>query len=88
MNPKVREALCDMGHEDAIVFDAPDFDDAIIGVTDDGQVVYDYDAMVLSLMKQDNISMEEAVEFIEFNTIRACAYQPNPPIIMYRIPQE
>ena len=85
MNQKIREALCDMGHEDAIIFDGPEFDDAIVGVTDDGQVVYDYDKMVLCMMRQDNISEEEAIEFIEFNTIRALPYVENAPIVMHRL---
>ena len=28
----IRELICELGYEDAIVFDNPDFDDAIIGV--------------------------------------------------------
>ena len=84
MNEKIREALCDMGHEDAIIFDGPEFDDAIVGVTDEGQVVYDYDKMVQSMMQQDNISEEEAIEFIEYNTIRALPYAgEHAPIIMH-----
>lgn len=86
MNEAIRSRLCDMGHEDAVIFESPDYDDAIIGVTDEGQVVYDYDGMVRSLMQQDNISMDEAIEFIEYNTIRALPYAgENAPIIMYSI---
>ena len=89
MNQAIRDALCDMGHEEAVLFDGPDYDDAIVGVTDDGQAVYDYDAMVQSMMKQDGISEEEAIEFIEYNTIRAMPYIAaqceNPPIIMHRL---
>ena len=39
MNQKIRDALCDMGYEDAVIFDGPDYDEAIVGVTDGGQVV-------------------------------------------------
>lgn len=75
-----------MGHDEAVVFDGPDFDDAIIGVTDEGQVVYDYNAMVRSMMQQDGISEDEAIEFIEYNTIRSIPYAgENAPIIMYPI---
>lgn len=89
MNEKIREALCDMGHEDSIILDGPEFDDAIIGVTDEGQVVYDYDKMVLSMMQQDNISEEEAIEFIEYNTIRALPYAGEyAPIIMHQLTVE
>lgn len=85
MNQKIRDALCDMGYEDAILFDGPDYDDAIVGVTDEGQVVYDFDAMVKCLMDADGISELEAIEFIEYNTVRALPYIENPPIIMNRL---
>lgn len=86
MNNKYRDALCDMGHDEAVVFDGPDFDEAIIGVTDEGRVVYDYNKMVRCMMQQDEITEEEAIEFIEYNTIRALPYfGPNAPIIMHPI---
>ena len=84
MNEKVRDALCEMGHEGAVIFDAPDYDDAIIGVTDEGRVVYDYDAMVRNLMQQDGMTEDEAIEFIEYNPMRALPYAGlTAPIIMY-----
>lgn len=89
MNQKIRDALCEMGHDEAVIFDGPDFDEAIVGVTDDGRVIYNYDAMVRSLAERDGISMEEAIDFIEYNTIRALEYydlpdaREKPPIIMY-----
>ena len=89
MNQKIRSALCDMGQDEAVVFDGLDFDDAIRGVTDEGQVVYDYNAMVRSLMQQDGITEEEAIEFIEYNTIRSIPYAgENAPIIMYHLTTE
>lgn len=85
MNQNKREALCDMGYEDSIVFEAPDYDDAIVGVTDEGQVVYAYDLMVECLVK-GGMSVDDAIEFIDYNTIRALPYAgENPPIIMNRI---
>lgn len=82
----IRELICEMGYEDSIVFDNPDFDDAIIGITDDGSVVYDYDKMVESLAKQDNITELEAIEFIDYNTLRTIPYIGEyAPIIMYRL---
>lgn len=79
-----REIIEEMGYPEAVVFDDPEYDDAIIGITEEGSVVYDYDAMVESLMNQDQISREDAVEFIDYNTIRAVPYAPDPkPVIMY-----
>ena len=82
----IRELICELGYEDAIVFDNPDFDDAIIGVTDDSRIVYDYDKMVESLARQDSITELEAIEFIDYNTLRAIPYAGEyAPIVMYRL---
>ena len=84
-----RELLCDRGLEDAVVFDSPDYDDAIIGVTHDDRVVYSYPAMVRILQERDEMTEEEAQEFIDYNTIRAIPYGgENPPVVMYPIEEE
>ena len=86
MNLEIREALAECADESAAIFESPDFDDAIIGVTDDGRVVYNYELMVQSLVWHDGMTEEEAIEFIDYNTIRACAYFKNAPIIVYKLP--
>lgn len=79
-----REILCDMGYEDAIIFENPDYDSAIIGVSDDGRVIYDYDKMLAHLMDTDGMEMLDAADFISYNTIRALPYAGEcGPIIMY-----
>ena len=85
MNELIRDALCEMGHEEALLFDGPDYDEAILGVTEEGQVVYDYDKMVQILVERDGYEELEAIEFIEYNTIRALPYFENAPIVMNRI---
>jgi len=85
MIPEIRDEICDMGYEDAIVFDNPDYDRAIIGVSTNGQVIYDFDLMIEDLMRTDNMSPEDAVDFICYNTIRAADYMENGPIVMYRL---
>ena len=49
------------------------YDKAIIGLTDNGQLVYSKEIMV-ELLREDNkeLSEEDAWEFLEFNTF--CAY--------------
>lgn len=66
----------------AAVFENPSFTSAIVGVTSDDRVVYDYDLMIEDLSEQNNISLWEAQEFIEYNTIRALPYIPNSPVIL------
>ena len=57
-----------------VLFEFPSYDDAFIGLTLDNRAVYDYDKMVECLMKEDDISYEEAIEFIDYNTIRSLSY--------------
>ena len=70
--------------DDTIVFDNPNFDNSIIGITTDGKAVYDYEKMVAELMEDDHISEQEAIDFIEYNTIRAIPYAGEmAPIVMF-----
>ena len=71
--------------EGAIVFDNMSYDDSIVGVTTDGRVVYDYDKMVEELMRDEGWSYDDAVDWIEFNTIGGIPCDEGAPIIMYSI---
>lgn len=76
----------DQGFENFIIFENPDYDSAIIGITEDNQVVYDYDKMIEHLIQEDDMSYEEAIDFISYNTIRSLPYAgEGAPIIMYSI---
>ena len=74
-----------MGYEDVAIFENPDYDSAIIGISDDGRVIYDYEMMIQCLMEEDDMSELDAAEFINYNTIRAAPYIQHGPIIMYGI---
>ena len=67
---------------DLVVFSNPSFDDSILGISSDDRVIYDYDKMVEELMKKDNISELDAIEFIDYNTLRSLSYVENSPIIL------
>jgi hypothetical protein len=80
----VAEKIQNAGFEDVIVFEQCSYEDALIGVTEDGRAVYDYRKMVDWLVKQDGMTEEEAEDWIEYNTIRALPYAGSrAPIIMY-----
>ena len=58
---------------------------------EDGRYYYsvnDFDKMVESLMREDGMDEIEAIEWIEYNTMRANPYFENSPIIMYPINKE
>lgn len=78
------ERLLDAGYDDIKYLTNYSYDDALIGVSDDGRAIYDFDKMVEWLMNEVGLSDSEAVEWIEYNTIRALPYfGERAPIIMY-----
>lgn len=81
----VRELIEDYEYEDVVIFSSPDYASAFIGISEDNRAVYDYDKMIEFLMSKDGMTNIEAVEFIEYNTIRALPYFENAPIIMYKL---
>lgn len=52
--------------------DADGYDTAIVGITDDGQLVYSKDKMVEITAFVGDMSAEDAWEFLEYNTF--CAH--------------
>jgi hypothetical protein len=52
--------------------DPDGYDDAILGITDNGQLVYSQERMIELCAEQGEMDEEEAIEFLSFNTF--CAY--------------
>lgn len=78
--------LNDLGYEETVVFENPSYLKAIIGISDDGALCYSYNKMVQCLMEEDKMEQEEAMEFIDYNTIRALPYTSSMgvrPIVVY-----
>ena len=69
---------------DALVFDNYAYDNSIIGVSLDGRVIYCFEMMIEELMEEDGISYEEAIEWIEYNTLRSLPYAgEKAPMVVY-----
>lgn len=82
-NKSVEQMLLDEGYEDVKYLVNYSYDDALIGVTTDNRAVYDYDKMVEWLMRVEGISSLEAMDWIDYNTIRALPYMgEDAPIVM------
>ena len=70
------------------IINYPSYDSAFIGVSEDNRAVYDYDKMVLYLMETDDMTAEDAVDFISYNTIRSLPYYKDSPIVVYSLISE
>jgi hypothetical protein len=75
------DILVEKGYDDVIVFSNPDYTDALIGLTDTHQAVYDYDKMIEWLIKHEDMDEEEAVDFISYNDSFYCG--KHYPIVYY-----
>ena len=81
------ERLLENGYEGVKYLTDFPYDSALIGVSHDDRAVYDYDLMVEWLVETEGFSEEEAVEWIDYNTIRALPYMGNDgPIVVIRFP--
>jgi hypothetical protein len=79
---ELKQMLTDMGYEGTVLFESPSYDTACVGITEDGRCVYDYEKMVQHLIEVDEMSYEEAEEFISYNTIRSLPYYDGAPVVV------
>lgn len=83
------ERLIEYGYEDVKFLVNESYDDALIGVSEDGRAIYDFGLMVEWLMLKYDWSEIESIEWIETNTLRALPYMgEGSPIIMHGLPLE
>lgn len=73
-NEKINEIVTELGYEEVLLFEKYDYADALIGISADGRAVYSYEKMINFLIKKENFSYEDAVEWIDYNTLRALPY--------------
>ena len=80
------ERLLEAGYDGIKYLVDEGYDDALIGVSEDGRAIYDFDKMVEWLIEKYGWSDIESIEWIEFNTLRALPYMgADAPIIMHPV---
>ena len=80
------ERILNAGYEDVVCLANYSYDDALIGISEDNRAIYDYNKMVQWLVETEGFTEEEAIEWIDYNTIRALPYAGSKaPIIMFPI---
>lgn len=71
---EVRERIKEVS-PNAVLFDNPSFDASIIDIEySSGAVIYSLCDMMEELAEADNITYMDAVEFIDYNTVRVIPY--------------
>ena len=81
---KAEELLLDNGYDGIKYLVDFSYDDALIGVTDEGRAVYDYQKMIGWIVRTQGWTEEEAAEWIDYNTVRSLPYMgEGAPTVMY-----
>lgn len=71
------------GDDAPLLFDNHSYDASIVGITKEGRLVYDEDLMISELMEDEGWSYEDAVEWIEYNTLRSLPFADGKaPIVL------
>lgn len=60
-----------------------DFEEALVGYDTSRRAIYDYNKMIQVLKNRDGMTEEEAISWIDYNTIRTAEYlEGKAPIIL------
>lgn len=79
---KTERLLLEAGYEGTIFFTNPSYEDAFLGISSNDRAIYDYEKMIESLVNHEDMTEDEAREFIDYN---ATFYIEGGPIILYRL---
>lgn len=72
---------------EVVILEGDEFADGFLGLTADTyQAVYSYERLVTSLSTQNKWTLDQSVEWLDCNTLRAIPYMPlRKPIIIHEL---
>ena len=69
--------------EDVLLLENHTFDNSVVGISVEGRLVYDFNKMIEEFCEDEGCDELEALEWLEYNTLRALPYMgPRRPIII------
>ena len=70
--------------EEVLILDNHAYDKSVVGITEDGRLIYDFEKMIQEFMEDEQCDETEAIEWLEYNTLRALPYMGDrAPIIIH-----
>lgn len=85
-NDSLKEWLRDQGYEDAIVLENPTYRNAVIGISEEGRVIYSARIILEDMIIDEGMDYEEAEDYFSYNLLRSLPYMgENAPIIQHDI---
>ena len=72
---ELKDYLCkEFGNEEIVVLEPEYYDGGIVGTDEGGCLIYDYYKLAEAITGNDGMTHEDAIEWIDYNTIRAIPY--------------
>lgn len=85
-NDSLKEWLVEQGYEDSILLESPSYRNAVIGVSEDGRVIYSAHIILQDMMIDEGMEYEEAIDHFSYNLLRSLPYMGEmAPIIQHDI---
>lgn len=79
------ELLLENGYDGVKILSDYSYDTALIGVSHNNQAIYDYDLMVEWFIDTQNFTIEEAIEWTDYNTFGVLSASLDDPIILFHL---
>jgi transcriptional regulator with XRE-family HTH domain len=85
-NDELKEWLVDQGYENSIVLENPSYRNAVVGVSEEGRVIYSARIILEDMMLDEGMDYEDALDHFNYNLLRSLPYMGEmAPIIQYDI---
>ena len=85
-NDSLKEWLVGEGYENAVVLECPSYRNAVIGVSEEGRVIYSERIIIEDMMIDEGMTYEEALDYFSYNLLRSLPYMGEmAPVIMHDI---
>lgn len=85
-NDSLKEWLVEQGYDDSILLESPSYRNAVVGVSDEGRVIYSERIILQDMMIDEGMEYEEAIDHFSYNLLRSLPYMGKmAPIIQHDI---
>ena len=85
-NDSLKEWLVDQGYEEAIVLESPTYRNAVLGISEEGRVIYSERIIIEDMIIDEGMAIEDAYDNFSYNLLRALPYMGKmAPIILHDI---
>lgn len=69
------------------MFEPESYDEGIVGITEGGNLIYSYEKLAEMLILHDEMTYEDAIEWLDYNTVRTIPYMGEfQPVMLMEFP--